>query len=130
MNAPKLQDFTQTQLEEYLFPGTDAAVIFVAEGTELSSDLKEVMGRSSHQRWYPVAGGHNAMIPYHYVKGNEASFQREVMGWNNEHCDFCNASVAIGELCWTAPSGRGIFVFCRECHGKVPVERPWWKFWR
>ena len=130
MSEPQLRDFTKAMLEDYTFPGTDAAVVFIADGSAPSPAVREVLARSGQQRWYPVAGGHQAKIPFHFVEGHEGLFERERKGWNHEHCDFCDASIAISELCWTAPSNRGVFVFCKECYAKVPSKKPWWRFWR
>lgn len=130
MNEPKLHDFTKTMLEDYIFPGTDAAMVFVADDAAPPPVIKEVLARSRQQRWYPVTGGHQAKIPFHFVAGHEELFEREPKGWNHEHCDFCDASIDVGELCWTAPSKHGVFVFCKACYEKLPVKKPWWRFWR
>ena len=130
MRPPKLDDFTKAVLEEYLFPGTDAAAVFVADGSTPSEEVKEVLGRYSQQRWYPVPGGHKAKVPFYCAKSHEALFEREPKGWDHEHCDFCEARIGIGELCWTASVGRGIIIFCKDCYAKVPAKRPWWRFWK
>jgi hypothetical protein len=120
MGDKAIEDFKKSSLTEYVFPGTDAAVVFVAEGTRPSNEVQEVLGRSRQQRWFPVDGGNNAKVPFHLAKGCEHLFERETKGWDHEHCDFCNTSVRIGELCWTAPSGSGILIFCKECYSNVP----------
>ena len=106
-------------LEEYEFPGTDAAVVFFPDGQIASSEVQEILGGSGQQRWFPVPGGHNVKVPWHCSEDHESLFQREEKGWDHEHCDFCNARVNIGELCWTADSGRGVWLFCRDCYEKV-----------
>jgi len=123
MSAPPLATFTKAMLKEYAFPGTDAAVVFVPEGHAPSPEVREILERSGQQRWCPVPGGHKAKVPWHFSKGRESLFEREEKGWNHEHCDFCNAHVNIGELCWTAESGSGGFwIFCRECREKLKEE--------
>lgn len=123
MNAPPLATFTRAMLEEYEFPGTDAAVVFIPEGKTPSSEVQEVLDRSGQQRWYPVPGGHKAKVPWHCSEGRESLFEREENGWDHEHCDFCNAHVNIGDQCWTAESGRGgSWLFCRECYEKLKEE--------
>jgi hypothetical protein len=123
MSAPDLTTFNTALLEAYTFPGTDAAVVFIAEGQIPSDDIQEVLSRSGQQRWYPVQGGHDAKVPWHYSKGYESLFRREEKGWDHEHCDFCESHVNIGETCWTANSGNGGFwIFCRKCYDKVPKE--------
>ena len=122
MTATALRNFQKTSLQEYVFPGTDSATVFVQEGTQPTRQVQEVLDRSHQQRWFPVEGGGKAKVPFHYAQGREHLFEREVKGWDHEHCDFCNASVRIGELCWTAPSDGGILIFCKNCYEKVPSE--------
>jgi hypothetical protein len=120
MSPPPLSMFTRAMLEEYKFPGTDAAVTFIPEGQKPVPEVQQVLTRAGQARWYPVEGGHRAKIPWHFAEGHESLFEREEKGWDHEHCDFCNAHVNIGELCWTAETGRGDFwLFCRSCQEKV-----------
>ena len=119
MRAPPLETFTKAMLEEYKFPGTDAAVVFVPDGQSPPPEVANVLKRSAQQRWFPVPGGHDVKVPWHFSKGFESLFNREKKGWDHEHCDCCNEHVYIGELCWTADSDRGIWIFCQECYKKV-----------
>jgi hypothetical protein len=120
MGKPSLDQFRRADLEEYPFPGTDAAAVFVAEGTQLSPEVAEVFRRSGQHRWCPAAGGHEVHIPFHFTKEQAHFFKRIERGWDHEHCDFCDASVNIGDRCWTAPSGRGFWIFCGACRAKLP----------
>lgn len=129
MSEPRLHDFTKSMLEDYIFPGADAAVVFVADDAAPPQVITEILARSFQQRWYPVEGGHHAKIPYHFAAGHEDLFEREPKGWNHEHCDFCDAPIAVGEPSWTSPSNRGVFIFCKECYTKVPAKKSRWKFW-
>ena len=122
MVTAALRDFKRSSLREYVFPGTDAAVVFVPEGIRPAQEIQEVLDRSYQQRWFPIQGGARAKVPFHYAEGREQLFEREIKGWDHEHCDFCEASVAIDELCWTAPSGGGFVIFCKNCYAKVPNE--------
>jgi len=123
MSAPRLHEFTKVMLQEYDFPGTDAAVFFIPEGQSPSVPVQQVLKRSGQQRWYPVPGGHRVKVPWHFSEGQEALCEREPKGWNHEHCDFCDASVQIEELCWTVESGRGGFwLFCKSCYDKLRDE--------
>lgn len=119
MGAPPLETFTKAMLEEYRFPGTDAAVIFIPEGHAPSAEVQEVLKRSSQQRWHPVSGGHDVKVPWYFTKSYESLFRREAKGWDHEHCDFCDEYVNIGELCWTADASRGIWIFCKSCYEKL-----------
>ena len=119
MSAPPLATFTRAMLEEYKFPGTDAAVVFVPDGQTPPPEVQKVLECSGQRRWYPVSGGHDAKVPWHFSKGHESLFRREKKGWDHGHCDFCGETVSIGEMCWTADSGRGIWIFCRPCYEKV-----------
>lgn len=120
MSAPPLSQFTKAMLEEYEFPGSDAAVVFVPEGESPSPEAKQVLGRSHQQRWYPVSGGHTAKVPRYCSKGSESLFVREKKGWDHEHCDFCGADVKMGELAWSVDTeAGGIWLFCRECYEQL-----------
>jgi hypothetical protein len=120
MSTPQLSEFTKAMLAQYVFPGTDAAVVFVPEGQDLSKEIQAVLDHCGQQRWYPVEGGHLVKVPWHCSKGNEGYFGREKKGWDHENCDFCSSHVSIGELCWTAESGSGGFwLICCNCHNKV-----------
>jgi hypothetical protein len=126
MAAPALSKFNKTMLEEYIFPGTDAAVRFVANDETVSPEITAVLKRSYQQRWFPVPGGHKVQIPYHFCKGSEDLFERQTKGWDHEHCTFCEESIGIGGLCWTAPAEGGVHIFCKNCREKLK-NRPWWK---
>jgi len=120
MNAPPLHHFTKAMLAMYEFPGTDAAVVFVPDGQEPSAEVQEVLHRSGQQRWYPLPGGHKAKVPWHFSKGHESIFEREALGWDHEHCDFCKGRVSAGEVCWTADSEQDSFwVFCKNCYEQL-----------
>lgn len=123
MSAPQLAEFTKAMLEEYEFPGTDAAVVFLPEGQTPSAEVREVFRSSGQQQWYPLPGGHRGKVPWHFAEGVESLFEREEKGWDHEHCDFCGAHVYIGEQCWTSETGEGGFwLFCRDCFGKLRDE--------
>lgn len=123
MEKPPLSSFTQAMLTPYTFPGTDAAVVFIPDGEKPSQEMREVLERSGQQRWYPAPGGHQAKIPWHLSKGHESLFEREEKGWDHEHCDFCNAHVNIGDVCWTADiPGGGFWLFCGGCYKKLNMD--------
>ena len=74
MVTAALRDFKRSSLREYVFPGTDAAVVFMPEGTRPAQEIQEVLDRSYQQRWFPIQGGARAKVPFHYAEGRE---QRE-----------------------------------------------------
>ena len=122
MGKPDISQFTKSRLEVYDFPGTDAAVVFVPDGLAPPDHIRTILERSSNQQWYPVPGGHNAKIPWHYVIGSESYFTREAMGWNHEHCDYYNSNVNMNERCWTAELNGGLWLFCKKCHDTLPEK--------
>jgi hypothetical protein len=119
MSDIDIHQYTRAMLEAYDFPGTDAAVLFVPQGQSPSGDVQAVLDRSGQQRWYPVEGGHNVKVPWHHAEGHESLFEREAKGWDHEHCDFCNASVSVGERCWTTESENGFWLFCGQCRDSL-----------
>jgi hypothetical protein len=123
MSTPPLSLFTKAQLMQQVFPGLDAAVVFIPEGQEPSPAVRDVLQRSGQQRWFPVPGGHKAKVPWPLAEGSESLFEREQKGWDHEHCDFCPAHVNIGDPCWSVDSEKGGFwVFCRGCYEKLGDE--------
>jgi len=123
MNSSRrsLDDYSKRGLQHHVFPGCDAAVIFVPEGERPSPEVQAALDRAGRQRWYPVAGGHMAKAEYHTVAGSERLFQFEKGGWDHEHCDFCPQSVAAGHTCWTTPD-KDFVVFCEDCYSKLKAE--------
>jgi len=123
MNSGKrsIDDYSKDGLQHHVFPGSDAAVVFVPEGQSPAPEVRTALERGGRQRWYPVAGGHMAKIEFHAAAGSEHLFQLEKGGWDHEHCDFCNASIPIGQTCWTT-ADRDFVVFCEECYSKLKPE--------
>jgi hypothetical protein len=119
MNRPELEQFTKIMLEEYRFPGTDAAAVFVPTDQRPSPHVQEILDKAGPQRWYPMAGGSQVRIPWHFAKGCESLFERLPKGWDHEHCSFCDGHIDIGKLCWCTDADGGIWVFCKSCYEKV-----------
>ncbi|HWL52292.1 MAG TPA: hypothetical protein VNQ90_07645 [Chthoniobacteraceae bacterium] len=124
-----LSEIPRSDLEEYIFPGTDAAVLLVEkmlpqkELEELFSDL------STQHRFYPTETGWKIKFPYWHVKelletGNVAlgtDFKREEKGWDHEHCSFCHEHIHIGGLSYTADhENGGVYIICQKCAEKCP----------
>jgi hypothetical protein len=120
VDKPELANLTPDMLEEYIFPGTDAASVVIPDGQKPSSEVKEVLDRSGFSRWYPVTGGHRVKVPWHFAKGRESLFEREKKGWDHEHCDYCNEHVNIGQRSWTIPAEGGVWLICQSCRARVP----------
>ena len=116
-----LDGYSKGGLQHYVFPGCDAAVIFVPEGQAPAPEVQAALNQAGRQRWYPVPGGHKAKVEYHSVAGRQHLFQFEKGGWDHEHCDFCSQSIPAGQTCWTTPE-RDFVVFCEECYSKLKTE--------
>jgi hypothetical protein len=115
----ELHDFNHATLREHVFPGIDAAVVFVPSGNKSPPEVQSVIDKASQVRWYPVPGGFEAKVPWPLVTSAESLFKREEKGWDHEHCDFCNATISIGETCWSSDVGDSFVLFCRGCRDKL-----------
>jgi hypothetical protein len=116
-----LDGYSRRGLQHHVFPGCDAAVVFVPGGQSPAPEIQAALDRAGRQRWYPVPGGHEAKVEYHSVAGSEHLFRFEKGGWDHEHCDFCSRSIPAGKTCWTTPD-RDFVVFCDECYEKLRTE--------
>jgi hypothetical protein len=123
-----LEEIRRAELEEYVFPGTDALVI-VIERMLAQEDVQEIFREIGGQhRLYQTDVGWKVKFPHADVAGmlDEDSFSspgvsvvREEKGWDHEHCSFCDEHVFIGDTCHTAPhESGGVYVLCLKCAGK------------
>ena len=121
----RLDTIRRDELEEYHFPGTDAAVLVIEAKIpqdEIENSFKEI---SSEHRIYPTATGWKIKFPYWYVEaicshGDAGvtldNFVREEKGWDHEHCSYCQTHIAIGERAFTVEHERGgVYVICVKC---------------
>jgi len=120
-----ITEISRAELEEYFFPGIDAAV-FVVDQKIPQRDLEKIFGElSENHRFYPTATGWEIKFPYWYISEllkmggagfAESDFKKENMGWDHEHCSFCNKHVHTGELSYTAEHERGgVYIICPKC---------------
>jgi hypothetical protein len=123
-----LSDIHRSELESYVFPGTDAAVLVTQEKIP-QSELETIFGDLSGQhRFYPSENGWKIKFPYWYVheifRGDESqmkskNIEREEKGWDHEHCSFCNSHIDIGTSCYTTDHEEGgYYIICNECSTK------------
>jgi hypothetical protein len=121
-----LSDIRRADLEDYVFPGTDAAVQIL--DVKLSeSELDEAYAEIPiERRYYPTAKGWKVKFPFWHVSAMmelgdaefppESGFVRERKGWDHEHCSFCQAHIGIGELCYTLDHEEGgVYIICKTC---------------
>lgn len=121
MKSHSLDNYSKRGLQHHVFPGCDAAVVFVPEGLSPEPDVQTALKRAGRQRWYLVPGGHEAKVEYHSIAGSERLFRFEKGGWDHEHCDFCAQSIPAGQTCWTTPD-RDFVVFCEQCYKELRQE--------
>jgi len=125
MNMKKLESLRRSDIEEYEFPGTDAAVL-VVEKKIGRKELEEYFhGLSGDHRFYKTGTGWKVKFPYWYFEAVTASgksgfniqdFKREHKGWDHEHCSFCHAHIYIGDKAFTHPHEKGgVYVICIKC---------------
>lgn len=124
-----LSEIRRDELEEYIFPGTDAAVFVFPKAVSLE-ELKALFADIPGQlRIYPGETQWKVKVPYwHFVEmlqsaddeSAKALFQREEQGWDHEHCSFCEEGIGIGTLCHTAPHEEGgYYLICSGCSAKI-----------
>ena len=108
-------------MAEHIFSGIDAATYFVpGDDDEPPPHIEKIINRSSVSRVYPMQGGHLWMVPYAAVKGHEALFERKDEAWDHAHCDYCNESINIGDMCWkTTNQDMAEILFCNQCTEKI-----------
>ena len=123
-----LSDISRTELEEYVFPGTDAAVLEIEQKLP-QQELEEIFSELSGQhRFYPTDTGWEIKFPYWYaaelLKSEHSgfpkkNFRREKLGWDHEHCSFCHEHIHIGQLSYTADHEEGgVYIICLRCTEK------------
>lgn len=120
-----LAEIPKQELEDYVFPGTDAAVLTVNKKLP-QSELEGAFGEiSGEHRLYPTETGWKIKFPYWYIEelcsmGESGysldDFEREERGWDHEHCSFCHAHIRIGESAYTCDHEEGgVYVLCLTC---------------
>ena len=120
-----ITSISKIDLEEYLFPGTDAAILRI-EHKLPQKDLEDAFGdlEVTH-RFYSTDTGWDVKFPYFILEdfisedGSDYSiddFIREPRGWDHEHCSFCNANISIGDHAFTTEHEEGgYYVICNSC---------------
>ena len=120
-----ISEINSSDLEEYVFPGTDAAVLIVDQKLT-QKNLEEMFGEISGQhRFYATDKGWEIKFPYWYISEllknggagfKEEDFKKEKKGWDHEHCSFCHEHVHIGDLSYTTEhEDGGFYIVCPKC---------------
>jgi hypothetical protein len=119
----RLSQFRKRDLEEYTFPGTDAAVYHVPKKVsvkELNAVFDTLTG--PERRYYPTSDGWDVKFPWWAVSeiNKDKTFKRQKLGWDREQCSFCGGEISIGEKCHTHEhENGGVYIFCKQCCGKL-----------
>ena len=119
----------KADLEEYTFPGTDAAVMHFPKEVE-QKELEEIFGDiDGDHRIYSTPDGWKVKFPYWYLLEvskhadsgiTSEHFEREEKGWDHEHCSFCHAHIHMGDKSFTHDHEKGgVYVICLECVKKM-----------
>src|SRR5262245_56327651 len=101
-----LRRFRRRRFERFRFAGSDALVARVPDGGAAPRPPEHVDTRS--MRIYPVRGGHLFKWEYDRADGPVEGFEVEPGGWDHEHCDACDRTIAVGGIVWLTV--RGSFV--------------------
>jgi hypothetical protein len=120
-----LADLKKSELEEYEFPGTDAAILKVEQKIE-QSELETLWeDYTSQHRFYKTEKGWNIKFPYWDVveicEQDDSldinDYEREVKGWGHEHCSFCHEHIWIGDTSYTHDhEDGGVYIICTKCY--------------
>ena len=123
-----LETISKAELEDYIFPGTDAAVLTINDQIP-QKELEELcIELSGDHRFYPTEFGWKIKFPYWYIEALVSTgesgftiddFEREPKGWDHEHCSFCHEHIYIGDLSFTVDhEDGGVYIICRKCADK------------
>jgi hypothetical protein len=118
---PTLQNHAKSEFDQHTFPGIDARMVFLPIGSRPQGRLKEALDHAGQQRAYPVEGGHIIKVPSFHVEEFADLFDVERNGWDHEHCDFCNASINVGQQCWTTRD-EYFKVACEICYENLGAK--------
>lgn len=119
----KLSHFRKRDLDDYTFPGTDAAVYHVPSKVtvkQLNAVFDKLTG--PERRYYPTPDGWDVKFPWWSVSeiNEDKIFKRQKKGWDHEECSFCGTEISIGAKCHTHEHERGgVYIFCKQCYGKL-----------
>lgn len=115
---PALAKHARSDFDQHTFPGMDARTVFLPIGSRPDGRLKEALEHAGQQRAYPVEGGHIVKVPWFHDEEFADLFELEKNGWDHEHCEFCNASISVGQRCWTTRDEQ-FEVACSVCYQKL-----------
>jgi len=116
------QKLRAEMFEETTFPGMDALVALVPKDQDTPSEVKQAADDAGASRWYPSEGGWKVACPYTGQDFNPDLFTIEKGGWEHEHCDGCQGTLSVGDLCWVAETQDECFVVCDNCHKKLRMR--------
>jgi hypothetical protein len=104
-------------------PKLDALEVFVPSDGGPDAEIQELTSRTGQSRWYPVDGGHRALILYEGGPFNETRFTLVKGAWDHEHCSRCGDTIEPMTLCWVTRSGRYVLLD-EKCYHLVGPDEP------
>jgi len=108
-------------------PVQDALSIFLAEGEKQSQATKATL-KSVESRYYPQAGGVNAVLRFQDTVYDPAYFTFVPGGWDFNECEACNAPVPAMTLCYVTMPDEPYYMLCSSCYHQLVRKKRFWLF--
>jgi hypothetical protein len=102
----------------YRFVGSDALVARVSKEGPVPPAVQALLDERPSMRAYPVEGAYLYKWRHSGAETSGEGFDVEVAGWDHEHCDACNRTIAVGGTAWLTERGS-CFQLCPYCYRRV-----------
>ncbi len=99
-------------------PPLDALVAFIPDGQPMHPAVQRTLDRIGSSRWFPVAGGHELVLPYEGGPFDRSEFTIRRKGWDHETCSGCRVNVPAMTPCWVTEDGP-FRLLCSVCKAQM-----------
>jgi hypothetical protein len=113
-----LWSLRRRRFDRFRLVGWDALVAAVPEGGPVPPAVQAKLDERLPMRVYPVEGGYLYKWRYTCEQPPPEGFEVEADGWDHEHCDACNRTIAVGGTAWLTERGS-FFQLCPYCYRRV-----------
>jgi hypothetical protein len=98
--------------------GLDAIAVSILENEPVPPAVRAMIDSRHPMRIYPVEGGYLYKWRQVDAKTPIEGFEREAKGWDHEHCDVCNRTIAIGKTAWLTKRAP-YYSLCPYCYRRI-----------